>query len=175
MVPHQHVIWAAQSPWRWLVHCWRLRLVAAEVALAFSKSPTHVQVQQLETDKAELEGRLAGMEKTFKEWEESNARSQQAHRNEVQSLKAKYDKRIHATETDQVEALKQEIMQERDAKHLLKVELTSIQNKLAEIDKAHLLARQGNAALVRFIHTRHRLSVPFDPQSIRGILQKADQ
>lgn len=62
-----------------------------------------------------------------------------------------------------------------DQNHLLQLELDKLKDKAAEEEAGHKLARQANAALIGFIHTRHRLSVPFDPQSIRGILQKADQ
>jgi len=108
MVPHQHVIQATESPWRWLLRCWRLR---------------------------------------------KDVRDQ----------------------IEQIEGLQKELAGERDTGHMVNLELAALKEKFEETENGNQLARQGNAALLRFIHTRHRLSVPFDPESIRGILQKSDQ
>jgi len=103
MVPHQLIVWATQSPWRWLLRGWKLRASVQALAIEFQQSPTHVALAAA------------------------------------------------------------------------KIELDMARTQVKELEEHHQLARQGNAALIRFIHTRHRLNVPFDPKSIRGILQKADQ
>ena len=111
MVSNQHVVaWAAESRWRWLAMCWRLRRAVAEVA-APAKPPC--------PDK--------------------------------------------------------DLGQARDVNYRLAVEMAALQGRLEKEERDCQQARAANAALVRFIHSRHRLNVPFDPETIRGLLQKADQ
>ena len=67
-----------------------------------------------------------------------------------------------------VEALKDEL-------HLAKLELGEIKAARVKEIESLTLAKQGNQALLRFIHTGHRLNVKLDPDSIRAALQRAQQ
>jgi hypothetical protein len=89
-----------------------------------------------------------------------------------QSVRALAD---HATTNGQAEALKAELVQERDTRHLLKLELDALKDAQAKEAEGHKLARNGNQALLRFIHTGHRLNVKFDPESIRAALQRSNE
>lgn len=75
----------------------------------------------------------------------------------------------------EVASLRAQLLTERDAKHLLNLELAAVKEKFEAQTVQHQLAKDGNRALLRFVHTRHRLNVPFEPDSIRAALQKADQ
>lgn len=67
-----------------------------------------------------------------------------------------------------VQALKDEL-------HLAKIELEAMKATREKEAAALALAKQGNQALLRFIHTGHRLNVKFDPDSIRAALQRESQ
>lgn len=71
---------------------------------------------------------------------------------------------------DSIRALEKE----RDTAHLLKLELDDLKAKMEKEAEAHKLSRDGNLALLRFIHTGHRLNVKFDADSIRGALRRAN-
>lgn len=81
----------------------------------------------------------------------------------------------NASEMAKAEEIKSTLREERDAKHLLEIELTDLKQRMEKHLETHEIAKEGNRALLRFVHTRHRLNVPFDPKSIRGALQAADQ
>lgn len=72
------------------------------------------------------------------------------------------------------ESARSELLVQRDAQHLLRIELEDARKKLADHLEEHKIAKDGNRALLRFIHTRHRLNVKFDPGTIRESLQRAD-
>jgi len=93
------------------------------------------------------------------------ARKQQA---DYDDLKAKHDALVQAGKNGDLTKL-------RDAHHLLKLELDEIKAARAKEAEALKLARDGNQALLRFIHTGHRLNVKFDAGSIRAALQKASE
>ena len=71
-------------------------------------------------------------------------------------------------------ALKDQLQTANDANHLLQIELDDQKKKMKEHLEEHAIAKDGNRALLRFIHTRHRLNVKFDPASIRGALQRQE-
>ncbi len=68
-----------------------------------------------------------------------------------------------------------EFPKERDAAHLVLLELEALKANLKSQSEDYQIAKDGNRALLRFIHTRHRLNMKFDPGSIRAALQTADQ
>lgn len=103
MVPSESLIRATESPWTWLLQCWRLR----------------GSVRRLAQD-------------------------------------------------GQVQALKDEL-------HLVRLELNALKAAREREGDALKVAKMGNQALLRFIHTGHRLNVKFDPDSIRAALQRAQQ
>ena len=55
----------------------------------------------------------------------------------------------------------------------LKLEVAHLKGKLSAQDEDFKTAKDGNRALLRFIHTGHRLNVKFDPDSIKTALEKA--
>lgn len=169
------LIRVTSSKWKWIVSCWDVREQVRKLLDDFQKSPTHVQVKNLEDDVENLKSELALVRMDLETAHQSKAISDSTHEDEYAKLKAKYDKRVHATGTEQVEALKTELRAERDGKHLLEIELADLKEKMRVHLEQHEIAKEGNRALLRFVHTRHRLNVPFDPQSIRGLLQKADE
>lgn len=57
----------------------------------------------------------------------------------------------------------------------LKVEVDQLNARIQKIEKELDIAKEGNRALLRFLHTRHRLGVPPEEGSIRSILMKAEQ
>ena len=71
-----------------------------------------------------------------------------------------------------VEELQKELRDARDKNHLLKIELDAVKAALGKETEALKLSRGGNMALLRFIHTGHRMNVKFDPDSIRAALQQ---
>jgi DNA repair exonuclease SbcCD ATPase subunit len=166
---------AAASPWLWLFKCWRIRPDAKQVAAALQASPTQIQVASLLARNSELEAALE------KAGEAANASARQAqaaqerYESEYAALKAKYDRRLRATETEQVQAVKTELLAERDAKHLVELEVKSLKQRLSEVEAQHNRAHTGNVVLLEFIHRRHRLNVPFKPGTARGVLQQAEQ
>lgn len=81
----------------------------------------------------------------------------------------------NAAETEKAGETKAALREALDAKHLLEIELTDLKQRMEKHLETHEIAKEGNRALLRFVHTRHRLNVPFDPKSIRGALQAADQ
>jgi hypothetical protein len=64
---------------------------------------------------------------------------------------------------------------ELDAKHLLQIELDALKAQVKAKEDEHQLARDGNRALLRFIHTRDRLNVKLEPGTIRSMLQNTEK
>ena len=166
---------AAGDKWTWLRKCWALRGEVSELLRAFNASPTKVQVAALEAEKAALLENFEAVRNELLQTRGDAAVAAEEHLAEYGRLKVKYDKRLRATETEQVQAIKVELLAERDAKHLLNIELAAVKEQFQALSADHQIAKDGNLALLRFVHTRHRLNVPFAPGSIRAALQKADQ
>ena len=94
---------------------------------------------------------------------------------------------IHATETrwswlakcwrlrKSVRGLALERQPELDAKHLIRIELDALKAQVKAKEDEHQLARDGNRALLRFIHTRDRLNVKLQPGTIREMLQHTEK
>ena len=175
MVPDKSLTKASASLWGWMIHCWFLREPVKDLARAFAASPTHVAIEALESEKTALVERLRGIEEELVNQQSLASNSEKSHQQEYAKLKEKYDKRIHATQTGQLEAVKTDLLQERDARHLLKIELDVLKNAQAQEVEALKLARDGNRALLRFIHIGHRMNVKFDPKSIHAALQRTNE
>lgn len=62
----------------------------------------------------------------------------------------------------------------QDENHLLTVELNDLKAKVAASESDHQIARDGNRALLQFIHRAHRLRVKFDENSIRSALKRGN-
>jgi regulator of replication initiation timing len=175
MEPHRPLIHATETVWRWLARCWRLRKRVHDLARDFAASPTHVELNDLRLDNSNLTKQLAESQTANQELQVNLRAEEKARQTEYAKLKAKYDQRVHATGTEQVEALKTELRTERDAKHLLKLELDALKAQVKEHESTHQLARDGNRALLRFIHTRDRLNVKLEPETIRAMLQHKEK
>lgn len=74
----------------------------------------------------------------------------------------------------QAEQFNRDLAKVKDDAHLLRVELEDMKSKIQKEAEAHKLSRDGNLALLRFIHTGHRLNVKFDPDSIRSALKRSN-
>jgi hypothetical protein len=175
MVSYQFIARAAASPWSWLWQAWRLRKSVLALASDFAKSPTHTELAELRSARDVAQSAAFAAEDALARKREESDQAEIKHQAEVARLKAKYDQRVHASGNGHVEALKVELTNERDAVRKLKLDLEDVRAKMAEQEKEFQVSRDGNRALLRFIHTRHRLVMKFDPHSIRGALQAADQ
>ena len=69
----------------------------------------------------------------------------------------------------------EDVQFERDAKHLLRIELDALKAQVKAKEDEHQLARDGNRALLRFIHTRDRLNVILEPGTIRSMLKNTEK
>jgi predicted phage gp36 major capsid-like protein len=172
MDAHKRLTQAASTWLNWLVHCWTLRACVRDLAAAFAASPTHVEINDLKAAKDMLELNLDEAVQEIQAAKDAADKAAWQQNEKYAKLKANYDARIHGTKVEQVEALKNELAQERDARHLLKIEMDKLKSDAAAHEAEHKLARDGNRALLRFIHTGHRLNVKFDPDSIRAALKK---
>ena len=175
MESNSALIQAAANRWRWLAQSWKLRAAVQDLCAAFSASPTHVELAELKQDNASLEAKLSKAQEAIRSIESDLSAAGKNHREEYAKLKAKYDKRLHATDTEQLEAIKNEVSVERDAKHLIRIELDALKAQVKAKEDEHQLARDGNRALLRFIHTRDRLNVKLEPGTIREMLQHTEK
>jgi hypothetical protein len=81
--------------------------------------------------------------------------------------------RLRLEVADVAQALAQSPTQAEVAQ--LKSEIADTAQELAALREEHKLSRDGNRALLRFIHTGHRLNVKFDEGTIRAALQRAGE
>jgi len=65
-----------------------------------------------------------------------------------------------------------QMQSERDANHLLRIELDDLKSRAKVKEEEHQMARDGNRALLKFIHVRDRLNVKLEPGTIRAMLNK---
>lgn len=63
----------------------------------------------------------------------------------------------------------------RDELHLRKIENERLEELIKKLSEDHQQAKDGNRALLRFIHARHRLNMRLDSDSIRSALRAADE
>lgn len=155
MEPRKPIIEAASSRWNWMVRCWFLRESVAAMAADFARSPTHVELAALKDDRQDLEQKLISLKNEMKQMEADREMADQKHLKDCEDLKAKYEKRLRATQTDQVEALKTELLAERDSRHLVKIELDAMKVKQAKLEDEMQRTREGTRSLLRFIRTRN--------------------
>ena len=172
MDSHKRLTQAASTWLNWLVHCWTLRECVRELAAAFAASPTHVEINDLKAKNDALEVAVEAERQKLEGAQESFRKAAHQQEEQYAKLKAKYDVRIHGATVQQVESLRNELEQERDGRHLLKIELDKLKADMVSKESEFKTAREGNRALLRFIHTGHRLNVKFDPDSIRAALKQ---
>jgi hypothetical protein len=158
MDAHKRLIQSAASRWRWLAQCWRLRQAVAEVAQAFSQSPTHVQVAELQSSKADVERQLIWIRGALKDSLDAKAAADDAHEKACADLKVKHDEALRRAQTEEVQAIQNELVQEREAKHLLKTELDDLKAKSLREETEYRAAKDGNRAMLRFLQTRYQLN-----------------
>lgn len=149
------LIEATHSPGRWLLRCWRLRRAVLDMAVAFSMSPTHVELAELKDAKHDLEQRIISLNDEMKQMEIDRELADQKRLKECEDLRTKYEKRLRATQTDQVEALKTELLAERDSRHLVKIELEALKAKQTRLEEEMQRTREGTRSLLRFIRVRN--------------------
>lgn len=174
MDSYKRLTQSASSWASWLLHCWTLRDVVLDLTRSYAASPTHVQLDELKETVERLKQSVAAEQAEVRKVQEAAEHAADGYRAQYAKLKVKYDTRIHSTQVEQVEALKNELGQERDARHLLQVEVVRLKSDAEAVKSEYQVARDGNRALLRFIHTGHRLNVKFDPDSIRAALKRGN-
>lgn len=61
------------------------------------------------------------------------------------------------------------------AKQRMEIEISELKDRIKELESEFETAKEGNRALLRFVHTRHRLGTPPEFGSIRASLMKSEQ
>lgn len=158
----------------WFLTCWRLRhpvlSIIAEIHELRGEWDRHLKELAIAKDE----------KKTLLRFQEL-AQAGDAHKAEAERLmmelsttKAKYLALLQGRKVKEGR-LSGEAAQWMEQCHLHKAEAEDLRAKLKKLEGEHQISKDGNRALLRFIHTRHRLNMKFDPDSIRGALQRADQ
>lgn len=152
------------SRWAFLWHGWGCRQTILDLCSAFEKATP--EAQELAAKVAEKEAANAKLEESLIEaLDQITAERSKIDglRAEIVSIKSKTQWNREAEYEAKLGDMRRELEASKDL----------FQANLAAVNQELFRVKRGNDKLLKFIHETKRLDEPFNPDSVRGILQAA--